>query len=227
MVALADGGAEGRPLGQHAGERAARWRRWSRTTASTRATMPDFTRGRDARRPRSSRASSSRAHAPTATAKDVPMAQLLATAPAGHDAAADVHARGHRHALLHGAACATRPISCSRTGSTAASASSAATRRTSRTATRPAATTLQGRRSGPRHADARPDEGAALRRGHRSAARRLRAGRVVVRDDGGDARRSEQDDRATATATGRRGGSAAASITSSATTTGCSSSRRA
>ena len=43
---------------------------------------------------------------------------------------------------------------------------------------------LQGRRSRPRHADAPPDEGAPLRRRHRSAAGRLRAGRVVVRDDG-------------------------------------------
>ena len=40
--ALADGGAQERPLGQHAGERATRWRRWSPTTASTRATSPDF-----------------------------------------------------------------------------------------------------------------------------------------------------------------------------------------
>ena len=38
--ALADGGAQGRPLGQHAGERATRWRRWSPTTASTRRPCP-------------------------------------------------------------------------------------------------------------------------------------------------------------------------------------------
>ena len=50
------------------------------------------------------------------------------------------------------------------------------------------ATSVQGRRSHARHVDAPPDQGAAIRRRHRSAARRLRAGRVVVRDVGGGAR---------------------------------------
>ena len=48
---------------------------------------------------------------------------------------------------------------------------------------------LQRRRSRPRHADVPPDEGAPLRGRDRSAAGRLRGGRVVVRDDGAVARR--------------------------------------
>ena len=46
---------------------------------------------------------------------------------------------------------------------------------------------VQGRRSRARHVDAPVDQGAAIRRRHRSAARRLRAGRIVVRDVGGGA----------------------------------------
>ena len=57
---------------------------------------------------------------------------------------------------------------------------------TAKGTTGPACDELQGRRSRPRHADVRPDEGTTLRGGDRSAARRLRAGRVVVRDDGAD-----------------------------------------
>ena len=74
----------------------------------------------------------------------------------------------------------------------------------------------------------RPDEGAALRGRHRSAARRLRAGRVVVRHDGRVAGARSRTTRASATRRlVRTGGSAAASITSSATTTASSCSPRA
>ena len=51
---------------------------------------------------------------------------------------------------------------------------------------------LQGGRPGPRHARVRPDEGAALRRGRRSAAGRLRARRILVRDHGAGSRRPER-----------------------------------
>ena len=63
--AVDDGGAKGRTLGEHAGERATRWKRSSRTTGSTRARRPTSARSsssapktsparssRDARRPR-------------------------------------------------------------------------------------------------------------------------------------------------------------------------------
>ena len=175
------------------------------------AAVPDFTRGRDARRRASSRARSSRAARPTRRRRTCRCRRLLAAGRPGTDAAADVHHARARARCSTRRACATRPTRCSRTGSTAAFASSAATRRTSRTARRPAATTLQGRRPRPRHADVRPDQGAALRRRHRSAAGRLRAGRVVVRDDGARRSRAQQDDqdergRATGCSWWQRGG---------------------
>ena len=85
---------------------------------------------------------------------------------------------------------------------------------------------VRGGRSDPRDADDHAAAGAALRRGHRPAARRRRSRRQLVPHDGvrSGARTPSADDPATR----RRGGaSAAASITSRSTTTASSSSRRA
>ena len=181
--ALAAAGAQERPLGQHAGERAARSRRSSPTTGSTKSTSPDFTRGRDARRRRARARRSSRAARPRRRRRDVPMRDVLA-AGAGRHRRSRSRSRARapaRSSTPRG--CATPSIGCSRTGSTRAFASSAATRRTSRTARGRAATTFKAGDLVRVTLTLRPDEGAPLRRRHRSAARRLRAGRVVVRDD--------------------------------------------
>ena len=142
------------------------------------------------------------------------------------DAAADVcKARGAARSSTRRAS-ATPPIGCSRTAWTPASGSQRSYAPYVENGCTAGGDELQGRRSDPRHADVRPDEGAALRRGDGSAARRLRAGRVVVRDDGRDAGRAAGRSGRRRPTTGQPGGSAAASITSSATTTASSSSRR-
>ncbi len=161
-----------------------------------------------------------------ATQTDVPMAQVLAKAQPGHDAAADVHTRGQRHALLHGAL----PLRRRRAvpgGTRQRLPHRAHVRAVRRERHRPAATTFKAGDLIRVTLTFATDEGAALRRGHRSAARRLRAGRVVVRDDGRARWPSQQDDQGEATRRlDSRGGSAAASITSSATTIASSSSPR-
>ena len=98
--ALDDGGAQGRTLGQHAGERAARWKRSSPTTGSTRARRPTSARwSRSA--PRSSPREEFRGRSTTSRTKELPMSQGARAGAGRHVAAADVHARRHRHALLH------------------------------------------------------------------------------------------------------------------------------
>ena len=107
---LDDDGAEERPLGQHAGERAARWRRSSRYYRTVRERGARLHRRRHARRRRARARRSSRAARPTRAATDVPMATLLARRRAGHDAAADVRARRAPARSSTRRGCATPPI---------------------------------------------------------------------------------------------------------------------
>ena len=201
--ALDDGGAERTAAGATRRRTRYAMERSSPTTASTRATVPDFRRRRHARR-RGARARAVQGadHRRRRT-KDVPMAQVLAKAPRRDDAAADVRARRRRHAVLHGALryAADALFQQGLDSGFRIERVVRAVRRERRR--RPAATTLQGRRPRPGHADVRADEGAALRRGHRSAARGLRAGRVVVRDDGARRSAREQDDQGDAETTGQ------------------------
>ena len=194
------------------------------------AEVPDFTRRRDARRRQAAGAAGvpgplgrrrrrrpcrcrrcSRA-APAGASRDLTFAQdghghaVLRRAPAVRGRRAAV--QGARQRLPHRRR-TYEPTEASAKGATGP------------------ATTVQGGRSGAGHAALRPDQGAPLRRRHRSAAGGLRAGRVVVRHDRAAicARPERRPERAVATGGVR--GSAAASTTSSVTTTACCCSRRA
>ena len=85
---------------------------------------------------------------------------------------------------------------------------------------------VPGGRSRPGHAGVRSAEGAPLRRGHRSGAGGIRAGRIVVRDDGVRRRAHRGEEDGARSRAGRTCGAAAPSITSSATTIACCCSRR-
>ena len=184
---LDDGGAEGRPLGQHAGERL-RDGGARRLLPEVRERRADFravvTLGAERARARAvpraldrvdddGRADGRRCSPPARPGTTQPLTFTT---------------RGRRHAVLHDAPALRRRSAVPGRPRQRLPHRAHATRRTSRPAARPAPTTLQGRRSRAGHADVHADQGAPLRRGHRSAAGRLRAGRVVVRDDGGDAR---------------------------------------
>ena len=130
---------------------------------------------------------------------EVPMAKVLDGAAGQH--AADLHARRDRHALLHRAAALRRGRVVPGRARQRHSASSAPYAPFVENATRPAAASYQRRRSRPRDAALHADQGAPLRRRHRSAAGRLRGRRVVVRDDRrGAGERSRNSSRARARA---------------------------
>ena len=160
--------------------------------------------------------------------RDVPMAQVLAAAPAGAALAADVHARGRR------ARCSTPRASATPSDALFQDGLDSGFQIERRYAPYVENGT---RRRRPRYEAGdlvrvtltfQLTKERRYRRGHRSAAGRLRGGRVVVRDDRARPG-AQQDARPTPAATrrtGARGGSAAASTTSSATTTASSSSRR-
>ena len=148
------------------------------------ATVPDFTGGGHARRARAWRASSSGAARPRQPASEVPMAELAASGAGRNHAAADLHARraparSSTRARLRYAADALfqqgldNGIRIERT-----------LRAVCRERDAAGGDDLQGGRPVTRHADASADQGAPLRRRHRSAAGRLRAGGVVVRHHG-------------------------------------------
>ena len=184
-----------------------RWRRSSTTTASTRAQVPDFTAAVTLGAEDLVRATF-KGRTTEAATTDVPMATLMRTGAGTRDLTAAPRRRGH--AVLRDASDATRqtrPIfELDRQRLPHRAPVCAARGQQSRAA----ATSFKAGDLVRVTLTIDSDEGAALRRRHRSAARGLRAGRVVVRDDGvgrgegdgsGGRRRAEL---------GRHGGSAAA-----------------
>ena len=121
-------------------------------------------------------------------AKDLPMPQVLATGRAGIHAIADLHARRGGDVVLHRAA-SLRRRSAVPAGARQRHQHRAHLRAVCRDRHAPRSHQLQRRRSRARHADLQADERAAVRRCHRSAARRLRSGGVLVLDDRAIARR--------------------------------------
>ena len=175
---------EERPLGQHAGKRAARSRRSSPTTASTRRSVPEFTATVVARPRRRCCATASRADRPTAVTREIPMRDLPRACRAGQRQRRAVREARRRDALLHGAPAICRRSRWCTSGSTAALS-----------ITRTYAPFVEGdggvqRRRRSRRAiscasrcDSRLTKERRYVARHRSAAGRLRAGRVVVRDN--------------------------------------------
>ena len=115
--------------------------------------------------------------------RDLPMADLAATAPAGTTRAVDLHARRCRNAVLHNARLRYASIRCSSRGSTTESTSSVSFAPYVETDA-PGADDVQGGGPDYDHAHASTDERTALRRRDRSTASRLRAARVLVRHHG-------------------------------------------